>query len=102
MDNIIRANTATMNEEQLRTHIQQVNRGLIALTKLPMMSRPHELLTAQQSVNDAEARTSVSQKELALKQQRLKVKEEKTLECDHRGLEEKINDLERQLGARAP
>jgi septal ring factor EnvC (AmiA/AmiB activator) len=102
MDNVIRANTAAMNQEQLRTHIQEVNRGLIALTQLPTTNRLHELLSTQQSAKDAEARISVSQKELALTQQSLKEMDEKTPECDHRELEEKIRDLERQLGARAP
>jgi hypothetical protein len=91
-----------MNERQLQTHIQEVNRGLIALTQLPKTSRLHELLSAQQSAKDAEALISVSQKELALTQQRLKETGEKTPECDHRELEEKIRDLERQLEARAP
>jgi hypothetical protein len=66
MDNVIKANTAAMNEEQLQTHIQEVNRGLIALTQLPTTNRLHELLTAQQSARDAEARRSESPKELAL------------------------------------
>jgi hypothetical protein len=95
MDNVILTNIAAMNEEQLRTHMQEVNRGLIALTQLPTTSRLHELLSAQQSAKDAEARISVSQKELALTQQRLKEMEEKTPVCDHRDLEEKIRDLEK-------
>jgi chromosome segregation ATPase len=102
LDNVIRANTAAMNEEQLRTHIQDVNTGLIALSQLPATSRLHKLLSAQQSAKDVEARISASQRELALTQQKLKEMEEKTPECDHRELEEKIRDLERQLGARAP
>jgi prephenate dehydratase len=67
-----------------------------------MTNRLHELLTAQQSANDAEAQISVSQKELALMQQRLKEMEEKIPECSHGDLEEKVSDLERQLGARVP
>jgi hypothetical protein len=55
MKNVIQANTAAMNEEQLRTHIQEVNRGLIALAQLPTTNRLHELLIAQQSAKDAEA-----------------------------------------------
>jgi hypothetical protein len=84
IDNVIWANTAAMNEEQLRTHIQEVNKELIALSQLPTTGRLHELLEAKQSVKDAEARTSVSEKELALTQQRLKEVGEKTPECDHR------------------
>jgi hypothetical protein len=91
-----------MNEEQLRIHIQEVNRGLVALSQLPTTIRLHELLMAEQSAKDAEARTSASLKELALTQQRLKEVEEKTPECDHSGLEEKIRDLEGQLTARVP
>jgi septal ring factor EnvC (AmiA/AmiB activator) len=102
MDNVIRTNTAAMNEEQLWTHIQEVNRGLVALTQLPTTSRLYELLSAQQSAKDAEAWISTLQKELALTQQRLKEIGEKTTECDHRELEDKIKDLERQLGVRAP
>jgi hypothetical protein len=68
LDNVIRANTAAMNEEQLRTHMQEVNTRLIALAQLPTTSRLHELLSAQQSAKDAEARMSASQQELALTQ----------------------------------
>jgi hypothetical protein len=49
LENVIQANTAAMNEEQLRTHIQEDNTGLIALTQLPTTSRLHKLLSAQQS-----------------------------------------------------
>jgi hypothetical protein len=97
MDNVIRANTTAMNEKQLWVHIQEVNRGLVALTQLPTTSRLHQLLSAQQSAKDMEARLSVSQKELALTQEKLKGMEEKTPECDHRELEEKVRDLGRQL-----
>jgi hypothetical protein len=102
MDNVIRANTAAMNKEQLWTHIQEVNRGLIALTQLPTTNRLPELLSARQSVKDAEAWTSASQKELALTQERLKEVEGQTPECDHKELEVKIRNLEEQLRARAP
>jgi hypothetical protein len=91
-----------MNEEQLRTHIQKVNRGLIALTQLPTTNRLYELLTAQESAKHLEARTSSSQKELVLTQQQSKKAEGKTLECTHRDLEEKMRNLERQLGDKAP
>jgi multidrug resistance efflux pump len=91
-----------MNEEQLRIHIQEINRGLVALTQLPTTNRLHELLTAQQSAKDAEAQISASLMELALTQQRLKEMEGKTPECSHGDLEEKIRDLERQLGKRIP
>jgi hypothetical protein len=33
IDNVTQANSAAMNEEQLRTHIQEVNRRLVALTQ---------------------------------------------------------------------
>jgi hypothetical protein len=69
-ENVIHANTAAMNDEQLRTHIQEVNRGLIALAELPTTNRLHKLLTAKQSAKDAEARLSVSLKELDLTQHR--------------------------------
>jgi hypothetical protein len=91
-----------MNKEQLRTHIQAINTGLVALTQLPTTNTLHELLTAQQSAKDAEAWISVSQRELALTQQRQKEIEEKTPECDHRELEKSIKDLERHFEARAP
>jgi hypothetical protein len=81
--NMIYANTAVMNKEQLQPHIQEINSGLVALTQLPMTSRLHELLTAQQSAKDAEAWISVSQKELVLTQQKLKNMEENPPECDH-------------------
>jgi hypothetical protein len=55
MDNVIRANTEAMNEQQLRTHIQEVNRWLVALTKLPTTNRLHELQKETQSVKDAAA-----------------------------------------------
>jgi hypothetical protein len=32
MDNVIQANTAAMNEEQLRAHIKEANRGLVVHT----------------------------------------------------------------------
>jgi hypothetical protein len=99
MDNVIQANTAAMNKEQLRTHIQEVNTGLIALTQLPMTARLHELLSVQQSAKDAEAQISTSQKELALTQQKLKEMEENTPECDYSELEEKITDLKKTVGS---
>jgi hypothetical protein len=102
MHNIIRENTAAMNKEQLRTHIQEVIRALVALSQLPTTSRLHELLKAKQSANDAEAWTSALEKELALTQQKLKEIEEKTPECDHRELEGKIRGLEEQWERRAP
>jgi hypothetical protein len=91
-----------MNKEQHQTHIQEVNKELIALTQLPMTNRQHELLMAQQSAKDAEARISVQLKELALTEQKSKEIEEKTPECSHGYLEAKIKDLERQQEARAP
>jgi phage terminase small subunit len=91
-----------MNEEQLRTHIQEVNTGLIALSQLPTTNRLHELLEAKQSAKDAEAQASTSDKELGLPQPRLKELEGKISECDHRELEEKIRSLEQQLAERAP
>jgi hypothetical protein len=84
-----------MNEDQLRTHIHDINRGLIALTQLPTTNRLHELLMVQQFAKDAEARTLATLKELALTQQKLKEVEGKTPECDLRELEEKVRDLER-------
>jgi hypothetical protein len=102
MDHVIRTNTAAMNEEQLQTHIQEVNRGLVALTQLPTTNRLHELLTAQQSAKDAETWTSALLKEMALTQQRLKEVEGRTPECTHRDLDEKVRDPERQLRDRAP
>jgi type IV secretory pathway VirB10-like protein len=116
MDNVIRANTAAMNEEQLQTHIQEINRGLIALTQLPTTSRLKELQKEKQSAKDAEAwiselleegKKEVMEKdnlreELTLTQQKLMEMEGRTPECGHGDLEEKIRNLERQLGARAP
>ena len=55
MENVIRANTATMNEEQLRVHILEVTKGLEALANLPTTSRLNELLREKQSVKTAEA-----------------------------------------------
>jgi hypothetical protein len=57
IDNVIQVNTAAMNEEQLWTHIQMINRGLVALTQLPTTNRLHKQLTPQQSAEDTEART---------------------------------------------
>ena len=102
LDNVIQKNTAAMNEEQLRTHIQEVNTGLVALSQLPTTSRLQELLEAKRSVKDAEARASTSDKELALTQQRLKELEQKTPECDHEEMEGRIRGLEQQLAERAP
>jgi hypothetical protein len=44
MENVIQANIAAMNEEQLWAHIQEVHKRLVALTQLPMTNRLHELL----------------------------------------------------------
>jgi uncharacterized protein YbaP (TraB family) len=60
------------------------------------------LLETKQSVKDAEARASASEKELALTQQKLKELEKETPKCDHSGLEGKIRGLEEQLERRAP
>jgi tRNA A22 N-methylase len=94
IDNVIQANTAAINKEQLRNHIQEVHKGLIALTQLPTTNRLYELLSVQQSAKDAEAQILVSQKELALTQQMLKEMEGKTPECDYRELKEKVRNLE--------
>jgi hypothetical protein len=102
LDNVIQKDTAVMNEEQLRTHIQEVNKGLIALSQLPTTSRLHDLLQAKESAKDAEVRASALGKELVLTQQRVKELEEKAPECNHEGMEEKIRDLEQQLERRAP
>ena len=55
MENIIRANTADMNEGQLRTHVSEITKGLEALVNLPTTSRLNELLKEKQSVKTAEA-----------------------------------------------
>jgi hypothetical protein len=114
MDNIIRANTSAMNEEQLRTHSQEVNRWLVALTQLPTTNRLHELPKAKQSVNNTEVQISelLEGKKIVMakdnlgqeltKTQQLTEMKERALECGHGDLVEKIRDLERQLGARSP
>jgi ribosomal protein S15P/S13E len=91
-----------MNEEQLLTHIQEVNRGLVVLTQCPMTNRPHDLQKELPSIKDAEAMILELQQQLTLTQQRLGEAEGRTPECGHGDLEEKIRDLERQLAARAP
>jgi hypothetical protein len=39
MDNIMQANTAATNEEQLQNHIQEINIELVALIQLPTTNR---------------------------------------------------------------
>jgi hypothetical protein len=58
MDNIIRAKIVAMNEEQLQSHIQEIDTGLIALAQLPTTNRLTELLKDKPSVKDAEAQIS--------------------------------------------
>jgi hypothetical protein len=116
MDNVIWANTVGMNEEQHRNHIQEINTGLVAPVQLPTTNRINELLKGQECVKNAEARLSdlleegkkiVTQRdnwkqELTLTHQRLTEIGGRTPECCHGDLEEKVSDLERQLGTRAP
>jgi hypothetical protein len=58
LENVTRANMEVMNKEHLRSHIQDINKGLVALAQLPTTSRLNELLQEQQSVKNAKARIS--------------------------------------------
>jgi hypothetical protein len=55
MDNVIRANTVAMNEQQLRNHIQEIYEGVVALVQLPTTNTLNELLKEKQYVKDTEA-----------------------------------------------
>jgi predicted nuclease with TOPRIM domain len=114
MDSVINGNMTAMNKEQLRSHIQEINTGLVALTRLPTTNRLSELMKEKQSVNDAEARISelleewkrvVAEKdnlrqELTLTHQKITELEGRTPVCSHGNLEEKVRTLERQLEER--
>jgi predicted nuclease with TOPRIM domain len=63
LENIALNDTRAMNKEQLWNYIQEIIRGLLALSQLPTTSRLNELLKEKQSVKDAEARISELQKE---------------------------------------
>jgi hypothetical protein len=58
LENVTQANMEVMNEEQLKSHIQDINKGLVALAQLPTTSRLNKLLQEQQSVKNAEAQIS--------------------------------------------
>jgi hypothetical protein len=116
LENVIQVNMVAMNKAQLRCHIQGMNEGLEALVQLPTTIRLYILLTKYQSVHHAEARISVLLEEgkemvterdnlkqgLALIQHQLMEVEERTPDYDHREWDEKVQNLEEQLGARAP
>jgi chromosome segregation ATPase len=116
LEHVTRANTEVINEEQLRSHIQDINKELVALAQLPTTSRLNELLQEQQSVKNAKARISELlaegnkvieernnlKQELLLTQQKLKTTEERVPVCTHGDLQAKITDLEQRLENRAP
>ena len=58
LENVTLANMEITNEEQLRSHIQDINTGLTAHAQLARISRLNELQKEWQSVKNAEARIS--------------------------------------------
>ena len=107
LENVTKKDTIAMNEEQLRSHINDINRGLIAISQLPTTSRLNDLQKALQSVKTAEARISELseekqnyKKELAIATQKLT--EENTPECSHGDLVEEVRNLKQQLEDRTP
>jgi flagellar biosynthesis chaperone FliJ len=98
-----------MNKEQLWNYIQEIIRGLLALSQLPTTSRLNELLKEKQSVKDAEARISELQKEkenlkeiLARIQQEQVATEQRIPEYNYGDLVGQIQHLKKQLEESAP
>jgi hypothetical protein len=59
LENVIRANTLAMTEEQLHRHIEEINKELEALVQLLTKSRLYKLPKREQFVKDNEARILV-------------------------------------------